>query len=90
MKNFLNSKLTAWLAFGLVIVMIVVTFKMRTAWWAFSDIFFVFMATFINLVSVTVKKINPIVSNKLNTWTLIFGILFICAFIAEWIIFACC
>lgn len=83
----LKSKTTAWLAFGLVILLLVLTFSMRTVWWAFIDVFFAFMAAFVNLVSVTVKKINPIVSNKLNTWTIVFGILFVIAFIGEWIAF---
>ena len=89
MKKILRSKLTAWIAFAVVIVLLVVTFQIRTVWWAFIDIFFAFMAAFVNLVSVTVEKINPIVSRKLNFWTLVFCILFILAFIGEWIAFYC-
>lgn len=87
MTTFFKSKLFAWLSFALVIVLLVVTFKMRTVWWAFIDIFFAFMAAFVNLVAVTVSRINPKVSGMLNTWTLIFCILFIVAFIGEWIAF---
>ncbi len=87
MTRFFRSKLFAWLAFALVIVMIVVTFEVRTAWWQFIDIFFAFMASFINVVAVTVKKINPVVSRMLDKWTAIFCILFILAFIGEWIAF---
>ncbi len=88
MTTFFRSKLFAWLAFALVIVLLVTTFKMRVEWWAFIDVFFAFMAAFINLVSVTVSKINPKVSGMLNTWTFIFCILFIIAFIGEWIAFS--
>ncbi|MDE6812162.1 MAG: hypothetical protein K2J15_07430 [Muribaculaceae bacterium] len=87
MSKILNSKLTAWLAFGLVIILLVLTYAMRTVWWAFIDVFFAFMASFVNLVSVTVRKINPVVSGKLNTWTLIFCVLFVLAFVGEWIAF---
>lgn len=87
MTRFFRSKLFAWLAFALVIVMIVATFAVRTEWWKFIDVFFAFMAAFINLVSVTIKRINPIVSGMLNKWTAIFCILFILAFIGEWIAF---
>ena len=87
MKNIFNSKLTAWLAFALVIVLLVATYQMRTVWWAFIDVFFAFMASFVNLVSVTVRHINPIVSRKLNIWTLVFGVLFVLTFIGEWIAF---
>lgn len=87
MTRFFRSKLFAWLAFALVLTLMGTTFTLRTEWWAFIDIFFAFMAAFINLVAVTVKKINPVVSRMLNRWTAIFCVLFILAFIGEWIAF---
>lgn len=86
MTKIFKSRLTAWLAFALVIVLLVVTFRVRTVWWAFIDIFFAFMAAFVNLVAVNVRRLNPVVSARLNTAAFIFGILFIVAFLAEWII----
>lgn len=84
MTRFFRSKLFAWLAFALVIVLLVLTFSIRTVWWAYIDVFFAFMASFINVVAVSVEKINPIVSKMLNKWVFTFCILFIIAFIGEW------
>ena len=90
MKRVLKSKLTAWLAFALVVVLLVVTFRMRVVWWAFIDIFFAFMATFVNVLSVSVCRINPVVADKLNTAAFILGILFIVSFVVEWALFYFC
>lgn len=87
MKKFLQSKITAWLAFLLVIVVLALTFKMRTPWWAFIDIFFLFMASFIFLIAVYIKKVNIPVANTLYNCSFIFGILWVLAFIGEWIAF---
>ncbi|MBD5295902.1 MAG: hypothetical protein HDS25_06240 [Bacteroides sp.] len=88
MTRFFRSKLFAWLAFALVIIMLVATFSVRTVWWGFIDIFFAFMAAFINLMAVILKKINPVVSRMLDKWTFIFCILFLLAFIGEWIAYS--
>lgn len=79
-----KSKWTAWLAFVLVLAILVLTVIAHPKWWELIDIFFAFMAAFVNLVSVTLRKINPIVSSRLNTCTFIFLLLFIISFIAEW------
>ena len=87
MKNFFSSKGAAWTAFILVLIYLVATFKssVRIAWWAYADVFCIFMATFLNLVMSYIRKVNRIVAQKLNTWAFIFGMLFIVAFIAEWV-----
>lgn len=85
MKKFFQSKGVAWAAFVCVLIYLVATFKSRMAWWMFIDVFFIFMATFLNLVMCYVRKVNRFVAKKLNTWTLVFGLLFILAFIGEWI-----
>lgn len=83
--KFLRSKLFAWCAFALVIIFMGITFSFRPAWWAFIDLFFLFMASFINLCAVMIQKINPLVSQKLNPFVLIFLILFVIAFLGEWL-----
>lgn len=85
-NNLFKSRIFAWCAFVLVIAILVLSFPMRAYWWTFIDIFFAFMAAFVNVVSVTVAKINPSVSSKLNTCTLIFLVLFVVSFIVEWVI----
>lgn len=83
MKQFFQSKGAAWAAFIFVLFYLVVTFKSRIAWWMFIDVFFIFMAAFLNLLMCYIRKINRPVADKLNTWTFIFGILFIFAFLGE-------
>lgn len=83
----LKTKWAAWAAFILVLVLLVGTFSLRTAWWAFIDIFFAFMAAFTNLLAVTVSKMNPYVSKKLYFWAFIFCVLWVLSLIGEWIAF---
>lgn len=85
MTRFIRSKTFAWAAFTLVIAVLAFTFTLRPAWWAFIDIFFAFMAAFINLMAVTLKRMSPIVSKMLDKWTLVFCFLWLIAFISEWI-----
>ena len=87
MGSILKSKGTAWFALAVEIIVLVVTFRMRTVWWGFIDVFFMFMAAFVNVVSVSVSKINPIVARKLNTCALIFVVLWVVSLIGEWIAF---
>lgn len=87
MGSILKSKGTAWFALAVAIIVLVVTFRMRTVWWGFIDVFFMFMAAFVNVVSVSVSKINPIVARKLNTCALIFVVLWVVSLIGEWIAF---
>ncbi|MDE6247328.1 MAG: hypothetical protein K2M41_05750 [Muribaculaceae bacterium] len=89
MGSILKSKGTAWFALAVAIIVLVVTFRLRTVWWEFFDVFFMFMAAFINVVAVSVARINPIVSKKLNTCTLVFVILWIVSLIGEWVVFEC-
>lgn len=85
MKKFFQSKASAWAAFIFVLIYLVATFKMRMAWWMYMDVFFIFMAAFLNLVVCYIRNINRPVAQTLNNWALIFGLLFIAAFIGEWI-----
>ncbi len=82
-----DSKFYAWMAFILVIVILVFTFELRAVWWAFFDIFFLFIGAFSHLVAVVVKKVNPVVSRKLDMAAFVCLILAIIAFIAEYIAF---
>lgn len=87
MGSILKSKGIAWFALAVAIIVLVVTFRLRTVWWGFIDVFFMFMAAFVNVVSVSVSKINPIVARKLNTCALIFVVLWVVSLIGEWIAF---
>lgn len=84
-KNTLNSKAAAWGAMLLVLIIIFLTFQLRPAWWAFIDLFFMFMAAFCQLVAVYIKRLNPYVGKQMQVFAAIFGILMIVAFIGEYI-----
>lgn len=85
MKGIIQSKATAWGAFVLILVMLVITFGMRTVWWSYIDIFFFFMMVFSHLVAVYVKKYNRQSYSTLEMAALIFGILGVLALIGEYI-----
>lgn len=80
-----ESPLFAIILLIIVIILLGATFRWRRemAWWAFSDIFFLFMMAFSRLMSLTVRKINTRVASKLNTCSLVFLMLAIIALIAE-------
>ena len=87
MQNPLQSKLVAWFALAIVIIVIVTTFQFRQAWWDFFDLFFAFMMVFCQLASLYIKRFNPFAAKKLQTIAFICLILAILAFIAEYIVY---
>lgn len=89
MNKLFKSKGFAWLAFVVAIVILVSTFSLRTVWWSFIDVFFMFMAAFLNLVGVMIGSVNPAVSRKLNSIVLVFVVLWVLSLIGEWIAFEC-
>ena len=85
MKAILKSKLTALIALLLVVVLIIFTFSIRPAWWAFFDIFFLFMMVFCHLLSLMIEKMSIPAAKKLETFAMVFGLLTLAAFIGEYI-----
>lgn len=83
-KNYLKSKALAWIAFALVIVVLVLTFLLHTPWWTFIDIFFAFLMAFFHLMAVYMHKI-PHMSRQLDLWAMIFGILCVLSMIGIYI-----
>ncbi|MDE5902165.1 MAG: hypothetical protein K2H21_02990 [Muribaculaceae bacterium] len=102
MKKFMQSKGAAWAAFILVLVYMVVTFRMRAdlcskmdieggaGWWMYIDMFFIFMSAFLNLLVCYLRNLNAYVARKLNTWSLVFGLLFVAALIGEYVALYIC
>lgn len=85
MQNFIRSRGGAWCGMGLIVLVLIFTFSLRTAWWSFIDIFFLFMAAFAHLAASYLAKLNPYASKTLDScafWMLVLGII---AFIAEFI-----
>lgn len=85
MAKILNSKAAAWGAMGLTLLVIILTFRLREAWWSFIDIFFMFMMAFCHLVAVYIGKYNQSAFKKLHLFAMIFEVLMILAFIGEFI-----
>lgn len=77
-----TSKLCAWGAMIIVIAVMVLTFALRTAWWAFTDIFFAFMMAFMHLLAVYFHKVVGI-SRQLEMAALVCGVLMIISLIVE-------
>lgn len=80
----LKSKVLAWIALVLVVLLIGFTFSMRPVWWAFADLFFAFMMVFSHLLAIYLGKINTYIGRRLDFFALIFGILTIIAFVVEY------
>lgn len=88
MKSFFRTKIAAIFLLGIVVAVIVVTFRMRTHWWMFCDLFMAFMAAFCRLMSLTLGKISPFAGIKLRFASLVFGILFVIAAAIEYWLYA--
>lgn len=86
MNKTLKSKTAAWAVFVLVVILVVATYSLRSAWWTFTDIFFIFMAAFSHLIAVNINKFNPYASRRLDLVALVFFILFIVALIGEYVV----
>ena len=85
MKNPLQSTLVAWIAFAIVIIVIVTTFQYRKAWWNFIDLFFAFMMVFCQLASLYISRFNSYAGKKLQSIAFVCLILAVLAFIGEYI-----
>lgn len=84
MSKVLQSKATAWGAFLLIVIMLVLTFSLRWAWWAFFDLFFFFMMVFCHLVAVYIQSYSRMASSKLEIAAFVCGILGILSLIGEY------
>lgn len=86
MKVF-QSKAVAWVALAAVVALIALTFRLRTVWWAFSDLLFAFLTGFCQLAALYLGQLNPVVKKKLQTCAAVCGALTVVALIAEFILF---
>lgn len=78
-NHFFKSKTIAWIIFILAIIWIVCDVAIGGPWWFYLPVFFAFMSSFCNLVSIYLAKLNHNVSKKLNS---IENILALMAFIS--------
>lgn len=81
-----NSKIKAWCAMAIAVALLITTFGMRTVWWQFIDIFFIFMAAFTGLLSVYFKKVHAAAARKLTSICLVCCVLGVVAFIVEYFV----
>lgn len=90
MKKILKSKAMAWIVMLLVVVVIGITFRFRTHWWAFIDIFMAFMMCFCHLASLYLQKMSRIASAKMENAAFIFGLLTVISFLVEFFVLHYC
>lgn len=82
-SKILNSKIFTYILLACTVATIILTFKMRTEWWMFIDIFFLFMAVFSHLMAQSIRKLIPASAKTLDKIALVIFILFIIALITE-------
>ncbi len=87
MKRVLRSTPLAFGALLLVMLILVLSFKLRSYWWSYFDIFFAFMMVFCHLIALMFAKINARASARLDFIALICGILTVVGFVVEWVLF---
>ena len=88
--NFSRKLLLALLALILSVAIIAITFDFRRqlGWWAFADCFALFMAVFVWLMSLVIGKMIPHSGKVLARIAVVFGILFLVALVAEYIVYS--
>lgn len=89
MGKLISSKWIAWLAFFIVVAVIVLCFffpGFKQYWWQTFDLFFAFQMVFCHLASLYLARISPSASSKLDIIAFIFGILAIISFLVIFII----
>lgn len=79
----LKSKLIVSILLIIIIVCLSLTFTFRSEWWCFIDIFFFFMAAFIQLMALTLGAKIPYAGRLFYKIASIFAILGIIALIGE-------
>lgn len=82
-SKILGSKLFTYIMLAITVVAIIFTFKIRTEWWMFIDIFFLFMAVFSHLMAQSIKKLIPASAKTLDKIALILFIVFFIALTTE-------
>lgn len=86
MAKLIESKLTAWVAMVLVVVMIVLLFLLHTPWWGFISVFFLFISVFAHIASLYLRKMSIPAARTLETCALVCLIIAVVGFIAEYVI----
>lgn len=81
MKKILQSKIAALFLLALIVAAIILTFRVRSEWWMFIDLFFAFMMAFNHLMALTLGKFSVKAAKMLDTIALVCGILFVIAII---------
>ncbi len=89
MSKLFQSKKWVGVLLAVVILGICLTFTMRQVWWCFIDIFFFFMAAFLQLMSLIFAKASVKAAAKLQMIALVCLILAVLALVGEAIALLC-
>lgn len=73
-----------------VIIFIVCTFGFRKqfGWWAFMDVFALFMCVFSHLMALMLRRMSIYAAKRMDMFAMVFGVLFVITLIAEFIIYS--
>lgn len=72
-----------------IVLCLCFTYKLRTDWWGFIDIFCFFMAAFTQFMAITLGAKIPAAGKKFSSIAVVFAIAGILAFIIEAAIWLC-
>lgn len=75
-----------------VIIFIIFTFGFRKelGWWAFMDVFALFMCVFSHLMALMLRRMSLYAAKRMDIFAWVFGILFIIALVIEYVIYSYC
>lgn len=82
-RKLLTSKLWAMIYLLIVVVIIIATFKMRTQWWCYFDIFFAFMTAFCHFIATLFAKLIPAEAIRLEKIALGMAVAMVVSLIGE-------
>lgn len=89
MKRLLESKLAAWVAMLLVVVLVVAVSLLRMPWWVFIAVFFCFISAFAHIAAIYLRRMSMWASGRLDFCALVCLVMAVIAFVGEFIMLNC-
>lgn len=89
MGNLKKSKSVAWIGFGMMVLVLILSVSMpdfKQYWWEMIDVFFGFMMVFCHLAALYLEKFSYNAARKLDFIAFICAITAVVAFIVEYIV----
>lgn len=84
-RSFIESRIVSWIALFVIVLWIVMQLRTPDPWWTYLSIFFAFMMVFCHLAALYLFSISWRASHKLDSLSILCGILFVVALVATYI-----